>query len=206
MSKAWPVSSASPFFSSLHEKTSSDKKALFQRGFPGSWLVWSSAEVKHKHVSPENPPCSMHFTVTKEEEIISIDSSSPPPQREMVAHSYPCNTHLSSGPCPCLHITPQPCRWQRHPTYSFHHTLQTPPDFLSWNSQHMSAELLESPARCTFPWAVQRQVSSRLYATLWALVSFLCAVGLCRSSKFMDTPAAVYSLCTILANLSYKDA
>lgn len=162
-------------------------------------------EVKHKHMSPGNP-CSMHFTVIKEEEIISMDSFSPPARREMLAHGSPHDTRLSSAPCLCLHITPQPCWWWRQPMSSFRRALQTPPDFLSWDSQHVAAELLEPSARRTFPQAVQRQVSSRLYATLWALASFLCAVGLCRSSKFVSTPTALHSLCTIPANSSSRDA
>lgn len=184
------------FYFLLHKKRRSDRKffSILQRRSWGSWLVWSSTEVKHKHVSPENLPCSIH---PKQKEFCSwIPLLSQ--LRVMLAHGSLHEKCLSLAACQCLHITLQSCWWQRCPIYPFHCALQTSPDFLSWDTQHM-----EFLSRSTYPRAVQGQVSSRLYTASWALARSLCVVGLCCTSKLMDTCIVVYSLCT--TNSSYKD-
>lgn len=102
-------------FSLLHEKTSRDRKFFFmlQRGFWGSWLVWGSTEVKHKHVSPENLPCSIH--PKQKEFYLWIPFLNQ--LRVMLAHGSLHGTCLSLAACLCLHITLQSCWWQRCPMY-----------------------------------------------------------------------------------------
>lgn len=119
------------FYSLLHEKTKSDRKFFFilQREFWGSWLVWGSTEVKHKHVSPENLPCSIHPKQREFYSWIPLLNQ----LRVMLAHGSLHDRCLSLAACQCMHITLQSCWWQRCTIYPFHCALQTPPDLLSWD-------------------------------------------------------------------------